>query len=170
MSIYQKLDKAMLSPMPIDRYENYEIMFSRLHQSTIMNLKRDADINKLQEMIQLKGSDVTLYLKNLGEEINEAVTSSMDTENIDLIVGSLFILFIIAGMVVTTIVSIIMRKREFGIKMVLGESKFGMLIQIVLENICIAIVGMFLSIVYFYGDTRIIYKFRRTLIRRPYAK
>lgn len=52
-------------------------------------------------------------------------------------------------MVVTTIVSIIMRKREFGIKMVLGESKFGMLIQIVLENICIAIVGMFLSIVYF---------------------
>ncbi|KYQ04558.1 ABC transporter permease protein [Bacillus cereus] len=149
VSIYQKLDKAMLSPMPIDRYENYEIMFSRLHQSTIMNLKRDADVNKLQEMIQLKGSDVTLYLKNLGEEINEAVTSSMDTENIDLIVGSLFILFIIAGMVVTTIVSIIMRKREFGIKMVLGESKFGMFIQIVLENICITIVGMFLSIVYF---------------------
>ena len=61
-------------------------------------------------MIQLKGSDVTLYLKNLGGEINEAVTSSMDTENIDLIVGSLFILFIIAGIVVTTIVSIMMRK------------------------------------------------------------
>lgn len=73
----------------------------------------------------------------------------MDTENIDLIVGSLFILFIIAGIVVTTIVSIMMRKREFGIKMVLGESKFGMFIQIVLENICIAIVGKFLSIVYF---------------------
>ncbi|PEA27535.1 ABC transporter permease [Bacillus cereus] len=148
-SIYQKLDKAMLSPMPIDRYEHYEIMFSRLHQSTIMNLKKDADVNKLQETLQLKGSDVTLYLKNLGEEINEAVTSSMDTENIDLIVGSLFILFIIGGIVVTTIVSIMMRKREFGIKMVLGESKFGMFIQIVLENICIAIVGMFLSIVYF---------------------
>lgn len=59
-----------------------------------------------------------MYLKNLGGEINEAVTSSMDTENIDLIVGSLFILFIIAGIVVTTIVSIMMRKREFGIKMV----------------------------------------------------
>ncbi len=146
---YQKLDKAMLSPMPIDRYEHYEIMFSRLHQSTIMNLKKDADVNKLQEMIQLKGSDVTLYLKNLGEEINEAVTSSMDTENIDLVVGSLFILFIIGGIVVTTIVSIMMRKREFGIKMALGESKFGMFIQIVLENICIAIVGMFLSLVYF---------------------
>ncbi|HDR6312257.1 TPA: ABC transporter permease [Bacillus cereus] len=149
VSIYQKLDKAMLSPMPIDRYGHYEIMFSRLHQSTIMNLKKDADVNKLQEMIQLKGSDVTLYLKNLGEEINEAVTSSMDTESIDLVVGSLFILFIIGGIVVTTIVSIMMRKREFGIKMVLGESKFGMFIQIVLENICIAIVGMFLSLVYF---------------------
>ncbi|PFA54696.1 ABC transporter permease, partial [Bacillus cereus] len=33
-NIYQKLDKAMLSPMPIDRYEHYEIMFSRLHYST----------------------------------------------------------------------------------------------------------------------------------------
>ncbi|MFP3376240.1 FtsX-like permease family protein [Bacillus sp. 1A] len=148
-NIYQKLDKAMLSPMPIDRYEHYEIMFSRLHQSTIMNLKKDADVNKLQETIQLKGSDVTLYLRNLGEEINEAVTSSMDTENINLVVGSLFILFIIGGIVVTTIVSIMMRKREFGIKMVLGESKFGMFIQIVLENICIAIVGIFLSLVYF---------------------
>ena len=53
----------MLSPMPIDRYENYEIMFSRLHQKYNYEFKRDADINKLQEMIQLKGSDVTLYLK-----------------------------------------------------------------------------------------------------------
>ncbi|PFI44750.1 ABC transporter permease [Bacillus cereus] len=147
--VYQKLDKTMLSPMPIDRYEHYEIMFSRLHQSTIMNLKKDADVNKLQETIQLKGSDVTLYLRNLGEEINKDITSSWDTEIIDLIVGSLFILFIIGGIVVTTIVSIMMRKREFGIKMVLGESKFGMFIQIVLENMCIAIVGMFLSVVYF---------------------
>lgn len=54
-----------------------------------------------------------------------------------------------AGIVVTTIVSIIMRKREFGIKMVLGESKYGMLFQIVLENICIAIAGMVMSMVYF---------------------
>ncbi|MGU3369676.1 FtsX-like permease family protein [Bacillus mycoides] len=148
-NVYLKLDKAMLLPMPIDRYENYGTMFLRLHQSTILTLRKDADVNKLQETIQLKGNNVTLYLKNLGEEINKDVTSSRDTEIIELIVGSLFILFIIAGIVVTTIVSIMMRRREFGIKMVLGESKLGMFIQIVLENICIAIAGMVMSMVYF---------------------
>lgn len=146
---YLKLDKAMILPMPIDRYEKYELMFLRLHQSTIISLQKDADVKKLQEAIQLKGNDVTLYLKNLSEEINENVISNKESEIIGLIVGGLFILFIIAGIVVTTVVSIMMRKREFGIKMVLGESKFGMFIQIVLENICIAIFGMFLSIVYF---------------------
>jgi putative ABC transport system permease protein len=149
-NVYRKLDKAMLLPMPIDRYENYGTMFLRLHQSTILTLQKDADVKKLQEMIQLKGSNVTLYLKNLGEEINEDVTSSRHSEIIGFIVGSLFILFIIAGIVITTIVSIMMRKREFGIKMVLGESKYGMLFQIVLENICIAIAGMVMSMVYFF--------------------
>lgn len=146
---YLKLEKAMIMPMPIDRYENYESMFLRLHQGTILTLRKDADVKKLQETIQLKGNDVTLYLKNLGEEINEDVTSSRHSEIIGLIVGSLIILFIMAGIVVTTIVSIIMRKREFGIKMVLGESKYGILFQIVLENICIAIAGMVMSMVYF---------------------
>lgn len=148
-NVYLKLDKAMLLPMPIDRYENYGTMFLRLHQSTILTLQKDADIKKLQETIQLKGNDVELYLKNLGEEINESVTVTRHSEIPGLIAGILFILFLIAGIVVTTIVSIIMRKREFGIKMVLGESKYGMLFQIVLENICIAIAGMVMSMVYF---------------------
>ncbi|EOO28178.1 hypothetical protein ICM_02317 [Bacillus cereus BAG1X2-3] len=135
--------------MPIDRYEKYELMFLRLHQSTIITLQKDADVKKLQEAIQLKGNDVTLYLKNLSEEINENVISNKESEIIGLIVGGLFILFIIAGIVVTTIVSIIIRKREFGIKLVLGESKYGVLFQIILENICIAIAGMVMSMVYF---------------------
>lgn len=42
-----------------------------------------------------------------------------------------------------------MRKREFGIKIAFGESKFGMFIQIVLENIIVAIVGLGMSLVYF---------------------
>ncbi|KMP95728.1 ABC transporter permease [Bacillus cereus] len=146
---YLKLDRAMILPMPIDRYEKYELMFLRLHQSTIITLQKDADVKKLQEAIQLKGNDVTLYLKNLSEEINENVISNKESEIIGLIVGGLFILFIIAGIVVTTIVSIIIRKREFGIKLVLGESKYGVLFQIILENICIAIAGMVMSMVYF---------------------
>ncbi|PFX96154.1 ABC transporter permease [Bacillus mycoides] len=146
---YLKLDKAMILPMPSERYGEYEAMFLRLHQSTILTLRKDAEIKKLQETIQLKGNDVTLYLKNLGEEINKDVTVNSYSEIPQLIVGILFILFSIAGIVVTTIVSILMRKREFGIKLVLGDSKIGIFIQIVLENTCVGIAGMGMSLAYF---------------------
>ncbi|MFK4289290.1 putative ABC transport system permease protein [Bacillus sp. RC240] len=146
---YLKLDYAMIMPMSSNRYEKYEAMFLRLHQSTVLYLQKGADIKKLEESIQLKGNDGTFYLKSLGEEINEGVTLDSYSEIPQLIVGILFILFSIVGIVVTTIISIMMRKREFGIKLVFGESKFGMFIQIVLENIIVAIVGLGMSLVYF---------------------
>ncbi|EOQ28709.1 TPA: ABC transporter permease [Bacillus cereus] len=146
---YLKLDYAMIMPMSSNRYEKYEAMFLRLHQSTVLYLQKGADLKKLEESIQLKGNDGTFYLKSLGEEINEGVTLDSYSEIPQLIVGILFILFSIVGIVVTTIISILMRKREFGIKIAFGESKFGMFIQIVLENIIVAIVGLGMSLVYF---------------------
>lgn len=146
---YLKLDYAMIMPMSSNRYEKYEAMFLILHQSTVLYLQKGADIKKLEESIQLKGNDGTFYLKSLGEEINEGVTLDSYSEIPQLIVGILFILFSIVGIVVTTIISILMRKREFGIKIAFGESKFGMFIQIVLENIIVAIVGLGMSLVYF---------------------
>ena len=146
---YLKLDYAMIMPMSSNRYEKYEAMFLRLHQSTVLYLQKGADIKKLEESIQLKGNDGTFYLKSLGEEINEGVTLDSYSEIPQLIVGILFILFSIVGIVVTTIISILMRKWEFGIKIAFGESKFGMFIQIVLENIIVAIVGLGMSLVYF---------------------
>lgn len=146
---YMKLDKAVLLPMPADMYENYGSMFTRLHHGTVLTLRKDADIKKLQETIQLKGDSVKLYLKHLGEDINQNVTVNSYSEIPQLVLGVLFILFSIAGIVVTSIVSIMMRKREFGIKMVLGESKYGIFVQIVLENIFIGIAGMGMSLAYF---------------------
>ncbi|MRS26531.1 FtsX-like permease family protein [Bacillus sp. RIT694] len=148
-NVYLKLDYAMIMPMSSNRYENYEGMFLRLHQSTVLHLRKDADVKKLEESIQLKGNGGTFHLKNLGDEINIDVTLNSYSELPQLIVGILFILFSIVGMAVTTIVSILMRKREFGIKIVFGESKFGMFIQIVLENIIVAIAGLGMSIAYF---------------------
>ncbi|WP_193672602.1 ABC transporter permease [Bacillus cereus] len=148
-NVYLKLDYAMIMPMSSNRYENYEGMFLRLHQSTVLHLQKDADIKKLEESIQLKGNGGTFHLKNLGDEINIDVTLNSYSEIPQLIIGILFILFSIVGIVVTTIVSILMRKREFGIKIVFGESKFGMFIQIVLENIIVAIAGLGMSLVYF---------------------
>ncbi|EOS8268684.1 ABC transporter permease [Bacillus paranthracis] len=146
---YSKLDYVMIIPMSSNRVEKYEAMFLRLHQSTVLYLRKDADVKKLEESIQLKGNGGTFYLKNLGNEINEDVTFNSYSEIPQLIVGILFILFSIVGIVVTTIISILMRKREFGIKIAFGESKFGMFIQIVLENIIVAIVGLGMSLVYF---------------------
>lgn len=148
-NVYLKLDYTMIMPMSSDRYENYEGIFLRLHQSTVLHLQKDADIKKLEESIQLKGNGGTFHLKNLGDEINIDVTLNSYSEIPQLIIGILFILFSIVGIVVTTIVSILMRKREFGIKIVFGESKFGMFIQIVLENIIVAIAGLGMSLVYF---------------------
>ncbi|MED1372800.1 ABC transporter permease, partial [Bacillus paranthracis] len=113
---YSKLDYVMIIPMSSNRVEKYEAMFLRLHQSTVLYLRKDADVKKLEESIQLKGNGGTFYLKNLGNEINEDVTFNSYSEIPQLIVGILFILFSIVGIVVTTIISILMRKREFGIK------------------------------------------------------
>lgn len=146
---YLKLDYAMIIPMSFDRFEKYEAMFLRLHQSTVLYLQKGADVKKLEESIQLKGNGGTFHLKSLGDEINEDVTLNGYSEIPQLIVGILFIVFSIVGIVVTTIVSILMRKREFGIKIAFGESKFGMFIQIVLENIIVAITGLGMSIAYF---------------------
>ncbi|MEF7559383.1 ABC transporter permease [Bacillus thuringiensis] len=146
---YLKLDYAMILPMSFDRFEKYEAMFLRLHQSTVLYLQKGADVKKLEESIQLKGNGGTFHLKSLGDEINEDVTLNGYSEIPQLIVGILFIVFSIVGIVVTTIVSILMRKREFGIKIAFGESKFGMFIQIVLENIIVAITGLGMSIAYF---------------------
>ena len=77
---------------------------------------KGADVKKLEESIQLKGNGGTFHLKSLGDEINENVTLNGYSEIPQLIVGILFIVFSIVGIVVTTIVSILMRKREFGIK------------------------------------------------------
>ena len=53
----------MIMPMSSDRYENYEAMFLRLHQSTVLHLRKDADVKKLEKSIQLKGNGGTFYLK-----------------------------------------------------------------------------------------------------------
>ncbi|WP_182813134.1 ABC transporter permease [Bacillus sp. ME78] len=160
---YSKLDYVMIIPMSSNRVEKYEAMFLRLHQSTVLYLRKDADVKKLEESIQLKGNGGTFYLKNLGDEINEDVTFNSYSEIPQLIVGILFILFSIVGIVVTTIISILMRKREFGIKIAFGESKFGMFIQIVLENIIVAIVGLGMSLVYFSWRYRVLLQMSKNL-------
>lgn len=158
---YLKLDKAMIIPMDKDSYNNHASMLNRLHQSTVLKLRDGADIEKLTEYIQLKGSKNILYIKSLGEDINKNVTKSNYTEIPQLILGMCFIVFSIIGIVITTLISIMIRKREFGIKLVLGESNNGIFSQVIIENIIIATVGMILSLVHFSWRYRELLKFSR---------
>lgn len=146
---YQKLDKAMLIPMSADIENDYGSMLGRLQQSTILKLRPDADIDELNQIIQLKTDHSQMHLKNLAKDINQNVTDSSYSEIPQMILDLCFILFSIIGIVVTTMVSIMIRKREFGIKLVLGESKFGIFGQIILENTLIGIVGFGVSLAYF---------------------
>lgn len=146
---YQKLDKSMLIPMSKEIYNDYNSMFTRLHLGTILKLREGANLEDLTEIIRLPGNDVSLSLKSFGEEIKQNVKENAYIEIPQLILGISFIIFSVIGIVVTTIVSIMIRKREFGIKLALGESKIGILAQIIIENSIIGITGVVLSLGHF---------------------
>ncbi|MGV2883598.1 ABC transporter permease [Paenibacillus taichungensis] len=148
-NIYQKLDKAMFIPMSKDIYNDYNSMFTRLHLGTVLSLRDGADLEKLTHLLRLPGNDVLLSLKNFGDEVRQNVRENAFIEIPQLILGASFIIFSFIGIVVTTVVSIMIRKREFGIKLALGESKLGILGQISIENSIIGLAGAGLSLTHF---------------------
>lgn len=148
-NIYQKLDKAMFIPMSKDIYNDYNSMFTRLHLGTVLSLRDGADLEKLTHLLRLPGNDVLLSLKNFGDEVRQNVRENAFIEIPQLILGASFIIFSVIGIVVTTVVSIMIRKREFGIKLALGESKLGILGQISIENSIIGLAGAGLSLTHF---------------------
>lgn len=148
-NIYQKLDRAMFIPMSKDIYNDYNSMFTRLHLGTVLSLREGADLEKLTQILRLRGNDVLLSLKNFGDEVRQNVRDNAFIEIPQLILGASFIIFSVIGIVVTTVVSIMIRKREFGIKLALGESKLGILGQISIENSIIGFTGVGLSLTHF---------------------
>uniref|UniRef100_UPI003F54D157 ABC transporter permease n=1 Tax=Paenibacillus amylolyticus TaxID=1451 RepID=UPI003F54D157 len=146
---YQKVDKVMLIPMSNDIYNNYDSMFTRLHLGTVLKLRENADMENLKEIIRLPENDVLLSLKSLEREVKQNVRDNAYIEIPQLILGASFVIFSVIGIVVTTIVSIMIRKREFGVKLALGESKLEILVQITIENSVIGITGVALSIGHF---------------------
>lgn len=146
---YLKLNKAMLIPMSKDRYTDYRSMFGRLHLGTVLKLEERADIKQLNQLIQLDKTPVTLSFKSLGDEIRRTIKESTYSEIPQTMLGLTFMLFSVVGIVVTTIVSIMIRKREFGIKLALGERPLGILTQITIENVIIGVAGLVLALIHF---------------------
>lgn len=146
-NVYLKLDKAFIMPMPTDRFHSNDAISSRLHQTTILTLKPDANGDELNDIFS--SNQVNLTLKNLGASVHENIEQNMYLETFQTILGLAFVLFSITGIVVTTIVSLMIRKREFGIKLALGERPLGILGQITIENILIGVIGFGLSLIHF---------------------
>lgn len=147
-NLYLKLDKAMILPMSNDRTTKLESMFGRLNNGMILKLREGSNPEEFNPILQLPGND-SLTLKNLGEYVRHNIRANAYIELPQLILGAAFMLFSIMGIMVTTIVSILIRKRDFGIKMVLGESKYGIYRQIAMENFLVGITGMGLSLLHF---------------------
>ncbi|EBK2059973.1 ABC transporter permease, partial [Salmonella enterica subsp. enterica serovar Typhi] len=156
-NVYLNLNKAMLIPMPEDRYNNYDSMYSRLFYGTVLKLREGANLNELTRIIQLPESKVNISLNSLGKDVGENIKATFYAQIPQLILGCSFILFSIISIAITTIVSIMIRKREFGIKLALGESTRGILGQIIIENSIVGVMGTCLSLAYF------ISKFNRLL-------
>ncbi|MGN8769646.1 ABC transporter permease [Paenibacillus barengoltzii] len=154
---YLNLDKAMLVPMPNDQSSNYDSMYTRLFLGTVLKLRKDADLYQLSQTLRLPESKVDIHLKSLEEDVRANIRSSVHAQIPQLILAGSFLLFSVISIALATIISILSRKREFGIKLAVGESVRGIWGQIILENSIIALVGTGLSLSYF------VLKFQRLL-------
>ncbi|MBW4839923.1 MAG: FtsX-like permease family protein [Paenibacillaceae bacterium] len=156
-NVYLNLDKAVLIPMPKDQSSDYDSMYYRLFLGTVLKLREDANLNHLSQILRLPESKVDISLHRLEEDVKANIRSSIHAQIPQLILAGCFILFSVISIALATIVSILIRKREFGIKLAVGESVRGIMGQIILENSIIALVGTGFSLSYF------ILKFKRLL-------
>lgn len=145
---YLKLDKAIIIPMSKDRYNNADSMLMRLQFNTVLKLRSGADLEQLTQIVQLQGNS-PLKLENLGDTVRKTIKENAYLEIPQLVLGLSFVLFSVIGIVVTTMVSILIRRREFGIKLAFGESTIGVFSQITYENLMIGIAGLGLSLLHF---------------------
>ncbi|AZB41558.1 ABC transporter permease [Bacillus sp. FJAT-42376] len=155
---YQKSDKLMLLPMPVERAADPDDLLIRLKQNTVLQLRENADLTKLKREMKLDRTDGKATINHMEKAISDTVRNALSNK-IPLFIASIGVLFFsITGIVITSIVSMKMRKREFGIRMAVGESKAGILVQLALENVFIAIAGFGLSQLYFYCKNQVFFQ------------
>lgn len=148
-NIYAKFDKRMILPNTNYTMNDSESRYYELVQGTLLKLKNKEDADAVNKLLLDKGKDLQFYIKNLGEDIHDENVAVNKNEKpiiiMEIIIGAFFIL----GIVVTTLASILIRKREFGIKLAFGESLKGIFYQLLIENFITFFIGFVLSLVYF---------------------
>lgn len=154
IDIYLKTNKAVIMPMSINIYNDFHTKFNRLEYGTILQLHPDGNLDEIHDILRLETDHNEPYIVELsathfGEQVQGHLQEDLIIEVPQLMFIAIFILFVLISIITSTLVSILIRRREFGIKLALGESTGGLFSQIVLEIFMIALMGFGFSTVYF---------------------
>lgn len=148
-NIYVKLDKRMLLPNTNDTMKDSESRYYELVQGTLLKLKNKEDVDTVNKLMLNRGKNLQFYIKNLGDAINDENVAINKNEKPIIIMEIIIGIFFILGIVVITLTSILIRKREFGIKLAFGESLIGIFYRLLIENFITFFIGFVLSLIYF---------------------
>lgn len=153
--LYKKLDRLMITPMPVDLYTDPVNKLIRLGKGTVLKLNPLPNLAALNRIIQVKDSLDPMKLKSFGDEVRKVYDEDVDDIVPTLIFGAAFLLLLVIGIVMTTIILIRMKKREIGIRLAIGESKRSFFFQLLLENTLILVTGMAMGVLTYtisYGE------------------
>lgn len=127
---------------------NYELTTSiNLKNSFIIPMNETEFINANNAIIKFnnnKDSNIkidNIVFKNMKETIKSDVNNFFNSNKQWLPFLIISIIVALIGIIISTILSIISRKREFGIRMVLGESRNKILFKVTIENIILSILA-----------------------------
>ena len=143
----KNLDNYFLIPIFFDELDDInKVAFMQSYLFTI--IKDNTEIlQKINDKI--KYFSLEYEVKPFKQTVTELYGQTKGFAKIKMINSLLLLLVSLSGIISNAILSIMNRKREFGILMALGASKKNIIIQVILENVLILIGAFILSFVHF---------------------
>ncbi|MGM9978517.1 MAG: ABC transporter permease [Clostridium sp.] len=136
---------------------NYELTMNiNLKNSFIIPMNETEVMNTNDAIIKFnnnKDSNIkidNIIFKNMKETIKSDVNNFFNSNKQWLPFLIISIIVALIGIIISTILSIISRKREFGIRMVLGESRNRILLKVTIENIILSILASIFATLFTY--------------------
>lgn len=136
---------------------NYELTMNiNLKNSFIIPMNEPEVMNTNDAIIKFnnnKDSNIkidNIIFKNMKETIKSDVNNFFNSNKQWLPFLIISVIVALIGIIISTILSIISRKREFGIRMVLGESRNRILLKVTIENIILSILASIFATLFTY--------------------
>lgn len=141
------LNDYIIKPIYFEDLNNIEkISFMK---SFIFNKPKNLNINDLNVNEKIQELSLDYVVKPFSDIMKLFYNSTKGPAKIKIINSILLSLITTSGLVSSAIVSLLKRKREFGILIALGATKKNIVLQVILENTLLVIFSFFLSILHF---------------------